>query len=181
MKVIHFLLGLVLYLALAAGALAVIVSPQYPDFIQSAVAWGSDLPDWAKVALGVGGILYLFVYLVTGLRWVRGDFITFENANGTVSVSTGALQDYLNGLKTEFAAVAWIKSRLRAVRGALEVDLAEGSLADVDYLYSQDAKDWQPLPEDLEANPVDLNFLWLVFPDDGSAAAPEVIEIRPNP
>lgn len=126
MKVIHFLLGLVLYLALAAGALAVIVSPQYPDFIQSAVAWGSDLPDWAKVALGVGGILYLFVYLVTGLRWVRGDFITFENANGTVSVSTGALQDYLNGLKNEFAAVAWIKSRLRAVRGALEVDLALG-------------------------------------------------------
>ena len=126
MKVIHFLLGLVLYLALAAGALAVIVSPQYPDFIQSAVAWGSDLPDWAKVALGVGGILYLFVYLVTGLRWVRGDFITFENANGTVSVSTGALQDYLNGLKNEFAAVAWIKSRLRAVRGALEVELALG-------------------------------------------------------
>lgn len=126
MKVIHFLLGLVLYLALAAGALAVIVSPQYPDFIQSAVAWGSDLPDWAKVALGVGGILYLFVYLVTGLRWVRGDFITFENANGTVSVSTGALQDYLNGLKNEFAAVAWIKSRLRAVRGALEVDLSLG-------------------------------------------------------
>lgn len=126
MKVIHFLLGLVLYLALAAGALAVIVSPQYPDFIQSAVAWGSDLPNWAKVALGVGGILYLFVYLVTGLRWVRGDFITFENANGTVSVSTGALQDYLNGLKNEFAAVAWIKSRLRAVRGALEVDLSLG-------------------------------------------------------
>ena len=47
MKVIHFLLGLVLYLALAAAGLAVIVSPQYPDFIQIAVAWGSDLPDWA--------------------------------------------------------------------------------------------------------------------------------------
>ena len=126
MKVIHFLLGLVLYLALAAAGLAVIVSPQYPDFIQIAVAWGSDLPDWAKVALGVGMIAYLFVYLVTGLRGARGDFITFENANGTVSVSTGALQDYLNGLKNEFAAVAWIKSRLRAVRGALEVELALG-------------------------------------------------------
>ena len=126
MKVIHFLLGLVLYLALAAAGLAVIVSPQYPEILQTAVAWGSGLPDWAKVALGVGGILYLFVYLVTGLRWARGDFITFENANGTVSVSTGALQEYLNGLKNEFAAVAWIKSRLRAVRGALEVELALG-------------------------------------------------------
>ena len=126
MKAIHFLLGLVLYLGLAAGALAVIVAPQYPEIIQTAVAWGSDLPDWAKVALGVGAILFLFIYLLTGLRWARGDYITFENANGTVSVSTGALQEYINGLRNEFAAVAWIKSRLRAVRGALEVELSLG-------------------------------------------------------
>ena len=64
---------------------------------------------------------------------------------------------------------------------ALEVDMAEGSLADIDYLYSLDAKEWQPLPEDLEKNPVSLNFLGLVFPDDGTEAVPEVIEIRPNP
>ncbi len=64
---------------------------------------------------------------------------------------------------------------------ALEVDLAEGSLAGIEYLYSQDAEEWQPLPDDLEANPVTLNFLWLVFPDDGTAAVPELIEIRPNP
>jgi hypothetical protein len=41
--------------------------------------------------------------------------------------------------------------------------------------------EWQPLPEDMEANPISLNFLWLVFPDDGTEAVPEVIEIRPNP
>ena len=72
------------------------------------------------------GCGFLLMLLIGGALWVRGDFITFENANGTVSVSTGALQDYLNGLKNEFAAVAWIKSRLRAVRGALEVELALG-------------------------------------------------------
>ncbi|MGD9780799.1 MAG: MBG domain-containing protein [Kiritimatiellia bacterium] len=63
----------------------------------------------------------------------------------------------------------------------LEVDLAEGSLADVEYLYSADAAEWKALPEDLEANPVSLNFLWLLFPDDGTEAVPNVIEIRPNP
>lgn len=126
MKIIHFLLGLVMYLGIAVCGLAVIVSPEYPEFIQAVEAWGSDLPGWAKVAGGLGVIAYLFVFLLTGLRWGRGDYITFENANGTVSVSTGALQEYLNGLKGEFAAVAWIKSRLRAVRGALEVDLALG-------------------------------------------------------
>ncbi|MGD9613702.1 MAG: discoidin domain-containing protein, partial [Kiritimatiellia bacterium] len=64
---------------------------------------------------------------------------------------------------------------------ALEVDLAEGSLTNIDYLFSHDAIDWQPLPEGLETNPISLNFLWLVFPDDGSAAVPEVIEIDTNP
>ena len=63
----------------------------------------------------------------------------------------------------------------------LEVDVTEASLADIEVLTSLDAIDWQPLPEDLEANPVALNFLWLLFPDDGSGAGPEVIEIRPNP
>ena len=64
---------------------------------------------------------------------------------------------------------------------SLEVDMAEGSLTGIQYLYSLDAQVWQPLPEDMEANPVSLNFLWLIFPDDGTAAVPEVFEIRPNP
>ncbi|HRT04705.1 MAG TPA: MBG domain-containing protein [Kiritimatiellia bacterium] len=63
----------------------------------------------------------------------------------------------------------------------LEVDVAETSLADAQVLTSLDGQDWQPLPDDLEAHPVALNFLWIVFPDDGTAAVPEVLEIRPNP
>ena len=126
MKAIHFLLGLVLYLSIAAGGLALIVSPEYPDFIQMAVAWGAGLPAWLKVAGGVGVLVYLFAFLLSGLRWRRGSFITFENANGTVSVSTAAVQEYLNTLKGEFAAVVWLKSHLRAVRGALEVGLVLG-------------------------------------------------------
>lgn len=126
MKAIHFLLGLVLYLSIAAGGLALIVSPEYPDFIQMAVAWGASLPAWLKVAGGVGVLVYLFAFLLSGMRWKRGSFITFENANGTVSVSTAAVQEYLNTLKGEFAAVVWLKSHLRAVRGALEVGLVLG-------------------------------------------------------
>jgi len=66
---------------------------------------------------------------------------------------------------------------------AVEVDMLEGSLTDLEFLYSLDAEEWQPLPdaEDLEKAPVDLNFLWVVFPDDGSDAVPNVIEITPNP
>ena len=63
----------------------------------------------------------------------------------------------------------------------LEVDVTEGSLTAAQVLTSRDGQDWQPLPDDLVANPVALNFLWIVFPDDGTAAVPEVLEIRPNP
>ena len=64
---------------------------------------------------------------------------------------------------------------------ALEVALDEGSLTNIQYLYSADAQNWQPLPDDLESNPISLNYLWLVFPGDGSAAVPHVLEIVPNP
>ena len=127
MKVIHFLLGLVLYLAIAAGGLTLIVSPRYPDFIQIAIGFGASLPDWAKIAAGVLVVAYLFVFLLTGLAWRRRKtYITFENENGLVSVSTGAVQNYLDALKNEFAAVVWQKSHLRVHRGALEVGLELG-------------------------------------------------------
>jgi hypothetical protein len=64
---------------------------------------------------------------------------------------------------------------------ALEVDVTETSLTDIQALYSQNAEDWQPLPADLKETPVSLNFLWVIFPDDGTEAVPEVIEIRTNP
>ena len=127
MKAIHFLLGLAMYLSIAAFGLAVIVSPEYPDFIQAAIARAADWPDWIKVSAGVGIVLYLFAFLLTGLAWRRRrSFITFQNENGFVSVSADAVQDYLDALKGEFAAVAWLKSRLRVSRGALAVGLVLG-------------------------------------------------------
>ena len=63
----------------------------------------------------------------------------------------------------------------------LEVELTEDSLTHIEYLYSRDGQSWQPLPEDMEQNPVSLNFLWLVFPDDGTEVLPRVLEIVPNP
>ncbi len=127
MKVIHFLLGLALYTAIVVVGLALVVSMQYPDFIQIAQGAVHGLPAWMRVAAGVGVLIYVFVYLLTGLsRKKKGAFITFENANGTVSVSTSAVQSYLNTLKGEFAAVIWMKTQLEVARGALGVGLVVG-------------------------------------------------------
>ena len=127
MKAIHFLLGLILYLAIAAFGLALIVSTRYPEFIQIAQGAAHGLPGWARVVAGVLVVLYPFAYLLTGLAGRRHKtFITFENDSGTVSVSTEAVQEYLNSLKGEFAAVIALKSHLRVVRGALDVGLVLG-------------------------------------------------------
>lgn len=127
MKVCHFLLGLILYLAIAASGLALMVSTQVPDVIQIVLTWGDNLPGWGRVLVGIGVIFYLLLFLLTGVAWRRRrSFITFENDSGTVSVSTDAVREYLNGLKDEFAAVAWLKSHLQVHRGALQVGLVLG-------------------------------------------------------
>ena len=69
MKIIHFLLGLALYAAIVVVGLALVVSMQYPDFIQIAQGAVHGLPAWMRVVAGVGVLVYLFVYLLTGLSW----------------------------------------------------------------------------------------------------------------
>lgn len=124
MKVVHFLLGLILYAALAAAGLALMISTRYPECIQWVQAWGQGVPAWGRVALGVGGILYLFIFLLTGLpRRRKRSLITFENENGAISIQTDAIQEYLDKLEEEFAAVASLQTRLQVVRGALAVGL----------------------------------------------------------
>ncbi len=63
----------------------------------------------------------------------------------------------------------------------VEVQLAEGSLTHIQFMYSMDAESWSPLPDDPADPPVWLNYLWLLFPSDGTASVPRVREIRPIP
>ena len=127
MKAIHFILGLLLYLALAAGALAVMASPVRGDCLQAVLGWARGLPPWGRVALGAGGLLYLGLFWLSGLRWRKPKaFVAFDNENGRIAVNVDAVQAYLNGLKDEFAAVTLLKSRLQVNRGALAIGLVLG-------------------------------------------------------
>ncbi len=64
---------------------------------------------------------------------------------------------------------------------AIEIDMAEESLIGFETLYSLDGEEWFPLGEALEEGPVELTYLWILFPDDGTGAVPAVLEIRTNP
>lgn len=126
MKWIHFWLGLILYLGIAVAGIGLIVAHQFPEGVQQVMQWGLALSLWAHVLVGVAILLYLAVFLLTGIPWRRREFITFDNENGSVSVSVDAVRKYLDALKSEFAAVVWMKSALRARRGALQVGLVVG-------------------------------------------------------
>ena len=63
----------------------------------------------------------------------------------------------------------------------LVVDLAEGAATRMQCLHSLDGEDWLEWPEDAAADPVEANYLWLLFPgEDEESPAPRVIEITPQ-
>ena len=126
MKTIHFLLGLFLYLALVAAGLGLILAHQFPGPAHVALDWTCGLARWQHVLLGVGILVWLAVYFVTGLPRRRPQFIRFENETGSINVSTDAVRKYIDGIRSDFAAVSWMKSALCVRRGALEVGIVIG-------------------------------------------------------
>lgn len=75
------------------------------------------------VAGGLGTILILSVVL----RWVGGfgkkkdAFIDFQSEDGSVGISTKAIQDFIERVGREFAAVKSIDSKLIQGRGMLDI------------------------------------------------------------
>jgi hypothetical protein len=126
MKTIHFLLGLFLYLALVAAGLGLILAHQFPCIARTALDWMLARPLWQHVLMGVGILVWLALYFLTGLPRRRPQFIRFENETGSINVSTDAVRKYIDGIRSDFAAVSWMKSALRVRRGALEVGIVIG-------------------------------------------------------
>ena len=126
MKTIHFLLGLILYLALVAAGLGLILAHQFPGIAHTALDWMLALPLWQHVLMGVGILVWLALYFLTGLPRRRPQFIRFGNETGSINVSTEAVRKYIDGIRSDFAAVDWMKSALRVRRGALEVGIVVG-------------------------------------------------------
>lgn len=75
------------------------------------------------IATGAGIVLILSVIL----RWVGGcrkpseTFINFQSDDGSVGISTKAIQDFIERVGKEFAAVKSIESRLVKGKGGLDI------------------------------------------------------------
>lgn len=78
------------------------------------------------IATGVGAVLILSVILrwVGGCRRPRETYIDFQSDDGSVGISTKAIQDFIERVGKEFAAIKSIDSQL--VKGKNGLDIAVG-------------------------------------------------------
>ena len=76
------------------------------------------------------GLLGLALILSVVLRWVGGcgkkkdTFIDFQSDDGSVGISTKAIQDFIERVGKEFAAVKSIESELIEDKGALDIAIS---------------------------------------------------------
>ena len=87
---------------------------------------GAVIADTLAIPLAAGGLGAILILSVI-LRWVGGcgrakdAFIDFQSEDGNVGISTQAIQDFIERVGKEFAAVKSIESRLIQGKGDLDI------------------------------------------------------------
>lgn len=123
MKFLRFIVGFVLFVVLAAGAVYLVNAALTRESWEQAIGviGASRLRalEYASVFL-----LLIVLYVLTGIRRCKGEqFITFDTEGGSVSISMKAIRDFLARVGDEFAAVLSLEPAIRAAGGSVEVDL----------------------------------------------------------
>ena len=80
---------------------------------------------WAGTALGAIMILSVVLHWFGGVgKKKKGKFIDFQSDDGNVGISTKAIQDFIERVGKEFAAVKSIESELLESKGALDIAIS---------------------------------------------------------
>lgn len=124
MKIAHILLGIVLVAIGLFVSVVVLLSA-----VQGDTRWAQLVLAISERPLGAAGgslglIVLLVLYVLTALRLPdRVQYLAYDIEGGTVSISLQAIQDFLARISDEFASVTELQPRLRAVNGAIDVQL----------------------------------------------------------
>lgn len=132
MKILHTILAVVLFAALAASALALLlwavgvlpIPPALANFCSANIF----VQNWKGILAGSLAVAFLLLYALSAIlaRRTRRQVITFENDDGRVTVDTEAVRSYLGGLQAEFADSNWVKPTVDVRQGALAIRLDLG-------------------------------------------------------
>ena len=125
MKLLHMLTNLLIGLAVFAGACFIL----YTAF-QSGAAWETWL-DRVKgcrfevLFIAFAALLLVLLHLLSSLRVPeRVQYLAYDiEGGGAVSISLKAIQEFVAKIADEFAAVVSLDPKLKAVNGAIDVQL----------------------------------------------------------
>ena len=123
MKFLRFIIGLVLFVILAASLSFLVNSAVTRESWEQAIGW---IRISRLRTLEYASIFFLLIalYVLTGIRRPKGEpFITFDTDGGSVSISMKAIRDFLARIGDEFAAVLSLDPTIRSVGDSIEVDL----------------------------------------------------------
>jgi len=113
MKWFHRILGVLLGVLLVAVLFRVLL----PAF-QGGDLWRAFLDSlfvgrMEVITVCLGLVIGLFLYMLTGLPSdPRGRYLTYETANGNISVSIKALQEFIAHIKGDFASVLHLNPKV---------------------------------------------------------------------
>ncbi|MBW7907620.1 MAG: alkaline shock response membrane anchor protein AmaP [Kiritimatiellae bacterium] len=124
MKTFHFLIGLILGVAILAGVFFVVSTA-----FQGDAAWAARL-EMAKsqkmyaVFGGLALVLLVLLFALTSFRLPeKSQYIAYDIEGSSVSISLRAVQDFVARLSGEFAAVQELKPVIRVHNGSADVQL----------------------------------------------------------
>lgn len=125
MKILHGLVGILLFLLVAITGAWLVYGTTYGEVIY----WPRflELLKYQRAlcfCAGVAIILLLLLFILTSMTRKRSaQYISFDGEKGAVSISIKAVRDFIQKIGDEFAAVLSIQPVLEFRRGALDVDL----------------------------------------------------------
>ncbi|MDA0991249.1 MAG: hypothetical protein O3A51_10925 [Verrucomicrobia bacterium] len=121
MKVFHRLVGIVLFVLLAAVCVWVIRQAVHGHWAEG-VATITSVDPWMGCWSAVGLLSLAGLYVLTGIQKPTGrKLLSFDNEGGTVSISTVAICDYITKLAPEFPSVVKLSPRVVTARNAVDI------------------------------------------------------------
>ena len=124
MKIFHYLLGLILFLALMAAGLGLLSTAFQGDEVWQRLVQDLSARRVEAILVGVALVFLVLLYTLTALRLPEASqYLAYDIEGGNVSVSLKAVQDFLARLSGEFAAVQALEPAVKARPGAVDVQL----------------------------------------------------------
>lgn len=121
LRIIHRITGLIIFVIMAAAGLTVLAAAVLPgkwDVLANIVSTGRT----PSIFIGIVFVCLALIFILSGIsRKADEKFLSFDGEDGTVSISTVAISDYVAKLISEFPSIAKMKPVVVPGRNSIDI------------------------------------------------------------